>query len=121
MQQTTGNINASLSFRNNEPLDAPAVNMPDIVINEMAIQIWKRIMNSGLFAKAVAFLDSLPDEIATSEKVLEAKVFTLKKLERIKDGAAASCAHPSVSVHSPAALPNRAQGFRDQENRLLEV
>lgn len=69
---------ARVGFSLNEPLDEEPKDLPKHIIITFAIQLWKLLRRDGQFDRALAFLSTLPDEIAGADRVREALEMTKK-------------------------------------------
>lgn len=79
-QAMSGQGSLSFKFRNDEPLDAPSLDIPGDVLRTFAVQMWKRLMEAENPVRALQLLDSLPEPLAYEPRIKEARERTVAKL-----------------------------------------
>lgn len=67
----------TLKFRRDEPLETPAMDIPEEVLISIAVQMWKRLREAGDATKTVAFLDALPEPLASEPVFAKARRLTV--------------------------------------------
>ena len=86
MVEASSPVSNQIKFRHDDPLDAPIANIPDDFLIAFALQLWKRSHHQGLYARALQFIDSLPESVAYDTKVRQAREMTISKLQVIGVG-----------------------------------
>jgi glycosyltransferase involved in cell wall biosynthesis len=69
----------SISFKRNEPLDTPALCLPQEVLTTFSLQLWKHHMDAGRHDRAIMLLQALPEDVLYADKLRDAMTHTMKK------------------------------------------
>lgn len=116
-QTMSGNL--TLRFKADEPLEDPPVDIPSDVMITFALQMWKRNMAEGLYAKALNFIDSLPVITGYDAKIRSARELTISKMEKLPTSPENST-KPIPQIPAPvAATTSRIEIPQGKLNILL--
>lgn len=83
IEQGKGKGLMQIQFKLEEPLETPPMDIPLQARLMMAIQMWKRLIADKLWKRALAFIDSLPDDLGTARRMREAREFTIRRMEGV--------------------------------------
>lgn len=73
------------TFKYDEPLDTPPVQIPPEFLVSFALLLWKYNEKDKLHVRSLQLLDSLPEQISLEPKIRSARDLTIKRMEETID------------------------------------